>query len=145
MPDTRNDDSQLFPRNRQPTVRVVARPADTNPSGHIFGGWIMAQMDIAGGVVAVEYANSRVVTVAVTSMEFHKPVYVGDLISCFARIEKVGNTSLTVKIEVFAQRAQAECIQYIKVTEAVIVYVAVHEDGTPKPLPQRDPEFSTYL
>ena len=82
---------------------------------------------------------------AVTSMEFHKPVYVGDLISCFAKIEKVGNTSLTVKIEVFAQRAQAECIQYIKVTEAVIVYVAVHENGTPRSLPKRDPEFSTYL
>ena len=145
MSDTRNDDSQLFPRNRQPTVRVVAMPADTNAAGHIFGGWIMAQMDIAGGVVAIEYANSRTVTVAVTSMEFHKPVYVGDLVSCFAGIEKVGKTSLTVKVEVFAQRRLTEYVQYIKVTEAVIVYVAVNEDGTPRSLPRRDPEFSSYL
>ena len=139
------DDSHLFPRNRQPTVRVVAMPAYTNAAGRIFGGWIMSQMDIAGSVVAIEYANSRVVTVAVTSMEFHKPVDVGDLVSCFAKIERVGRTSITVKIEVFAQRSLEEYIQYIKVTEAVIVYVAVHQDGTPKLLPSRDPDFSKYL
>jgi acyl-CoA thioesterase YciA len=144
MSHTRNDDSQLFPHHRQPTLRVVARPADTNPAGHIFGGWIMAQMDVAGSVAAIEHACSRVVTVAVTSMEFHKPVYVGDLVSCFAGIEKVGKTSLTVKVEVFAQRRLTECIQYIKVTEAVIVYVAVNEDGTPRLLPRRDLEFSRY-
>lgn len=145
MPTTAPDDRHLFPRNRQPTVRVVAMPADTNAAGRIFGGWIMSQMDIAGSVVAIEYANSRVVTVAVTSMEFHKAVNVGDLVSCFAKIEKAGKTSLTVNVEVFAQRGLEDYIQYIKVTEATIVYVAVHHDGTPKPLPRRDPEFSKYL
>ncbi len=134
-----------FPRNRQPTVRILAMPADTNPSGHIFGGWIMSQMDIAGAIVAREYANSRLATIAVTSMEFHKPVFVGDLVSCFAKIEKVGKTSITVKIEVFAQRNQEETIAYVKVTEAVVVYVALDKNGALKPLPQRDPDFSDYL
>jgi acyl-CoA thioesterase YciA len=145
MPDQRPGDYHLFPRDRQPTIRVVAMPANTNSAGHIFGGWIMSQMDTAGAVVAVEYANSRVVTVAVTSMEFHKPVFVGDLISCFSKIEKVGKSSLTIKVEVFAQRGLADCIQYIKVTEAVIVYVAVRPDGTSQPLPRRDPGFSDYI
>jgi len=146
MPDTPdNDNCDLFPRNRQPTLRVVAMPADTNPAGHIFGGWITSRMDNAGAVVAVEYANSRVVTVAVTSIEFHQPVFVGDLVSCFAKIEKVGKTSITVKIEVYAQRIQAEGTRCIKVTEAVIVYVAVNEDGTARQLPKRDPNFSSYL
>jgi acyl-CoA thioesterase YciA len=102
-------------------------------------------MDTAGSIVAVEYANSRVVTVAVTSMEFHKPVYVGDLVSCFAKIEKLGSTSITVKVEVFAQRNRDENIQIIKVTEAVIVYVAVHKEGTPKLLPVRGANFSHYF
>ncbi len=145
MPETRKDDSHLFPRHRQPTIRNVAMPANTNALGNIFGGWIMSQMDLAGSVVAIEYANSRVVTVAVTSMEFHRSVYVGDLISCFAKIEKVGNTSLTVKVEVFAQRGLEEGIEYVKVTEAVIVYVAIHRDGKPKSLPKRDSDFSKYL
>ena len=138
-------DHTIFPHNRQPTVRIVAMPADTNPSGHIFGGWIMSQMDIAGAIVAREYSNSRLVTVAVTSMEFHKPVFVGDLVSCFAKIEKIGNTSITVKVEVFAQRNQEETVEYVKVTEAVIVYVAVTKDGTPKAFPKRNPDSSNYL
>lgn len=128
-----SDDSALFPTDRLPTIRVLAMPADTNPAGHIFGGWIMAQMDIAGGVVAAERSSGRVATVAVTSMEFHRPVFVGDVISCFAEIEKIGNRSLTVRVEVFAQRRHprhgAQCV---KVTAAVIVYVALHEDGTPR-------------
>ncbi|MCB1804088.1 MAG: acyl-CoA thioesterase, partial [Candidatus Competibacteraceae bacterium] len=99
-------------------------PADTNPSGHIFGGWIMSQMDIAGGIVAAGRANGRVATVAVTSMEFHKPVFVGDLVSCFADIVKTGNTSITVQIDVFAQRWHKNILHTDKVTQAVIVYVA---------------------
>ena len=147
MKDANHDDSQLFPRNRQPALRILAMPSDTNPAGNIFGGWIMSQMDIAGAIVAVEYAGSRVVTLAVTSMEFHKPVYVGDLVSCFAKIERVGNTSITVRVEVFAQRGRGEDgqMRYVKVTEAVIVYVAVDQDGVPKPVPRREPDFSTYL
>lgn len=129
---TTND---TLPRDRQATIRLLAMPADTNPSGHIFGGWIMAQMDIAGGVVAGEQAGGRVATVAVTSMEFHKPVFVGDVISCFAEVVKVGKTSITVRIEVFAERGRGQCV---KVTEAVIVYVALTADGLPRPLSETD-------
>ncbi len=130
MSDTPDDDSTLYPRDRQATIRLLAMPADTNPSGHIFGGWIMSQMDIAGGVVAHERAVGRVATVAVTSMEFHKPVFVGDLISCFAEVVKVGTSSITVKIKVFAERGRHG--QCVKVTEAVIVYVALTEQGLPR-------------
>jgi acyl-CoA thioesterase YciA len=135
---------ERFPHDRQPTVRILAMPAHTNPSGKIFGGWIMAQMDVAGGIVALEYAGGPVVTVAVTSMEFHRPVNVGDLVSCFARIQKVGTTSITVKVEVFTQRAHDGTLQSTKVTEAVIVYVAVNGDGTRRSLPAREPDFSQY-
>ena len=118
-----------FPSDRQPVVRILAMPADTNPSGHIFGGWIMSQMDIAGGMVASGRASGRVATVAVTSMEFHKPVFVGDLVSCYADIVKIGTSSITVKIDVFAQRWKDGRIQTVKVTESVIVYVALTEEG----------------
>lgn len=147
MKDTSRDDSHLFPHHRQPAIRIMAMSSDTNHYGHIFGGWIMSQMDVAGSIVAVEYARNRVATVAVTSMEFHKPVHVGDLISCFARIEKIGNTSITVQVEVFAQRFQGGETLCVKVTQAIIVYVAVSKDGTPRPLPRRDADriFSNYL
>ena len=134
----------IFPRDRQPTVRILAMPAHTNPNGNIFGGWIMAQMDVAGSVVAVEYAGGRVSTVAVTSMEFHKPVFVGDLVSCFARIQRVGKTSITVKVEVFVQRARDGQLLTDKVTEAVIVYVAIDDRGAPRQLPERGADFGRY-
>ena len=138
------DPQDVFPRDRQPTVRILAMPANTNPNGNIFGGWIMAQMDVAGSVVAVEYAGGRVTTVAVTSMEFHKPVFVGELVSCFARIQKVGSTSITVKVEVFVQRARDGKLLSDKVTEAVIVYVAIDDRGKPRQLPERGPDFGLY-
>ncbi|RUQ31896.1 MAG: acyl-CoA thioesterase [Candidatus Competibacteraceae bacterium] len=138
------DTPDIFPRDRQPTVRILAMPAHTNPNGNIFGGWIMAQMDVAGSVVAVEYAGGRVATIAVTSMEFHKPVFVGDLVSCFARIQKVGSTSITVKVEVFAQHARDGQLLSAQVTEAVIVYVAVDDQGQPRRLPERGPDFGGY-
>lgn len=137
-------EQDVFPHDRQPTVRLLAMPADANPNGNIFGGWIMAQMDVAGGVVALEYAGGPVVTVAVTSMEFHKPVNIGDLVSCFARIQKAGSSSITVKVQVFAQRAHDGILQSTKVTEAVIVYVAVNADGSPRKLPEREPDFGQY-
>ncbi len=125
-----------YPTDRQPALRTLAMPADTNPHGHIFGGWIMSQMDIAGGTVAVNYANTRVATVAVTSMEFHHPVFVGDLVSCFAEIVRVGRTSITTKVEVFAQRGQSSgqpsCI---KVTEAIMIFVALDAQGQKVQLP----------
>ncbi|MBL8251109.1 MAG: acyl-CoA thioesterase [Candidatus Competibacter sp.] len=138
------DDLDLFPRDRQPTVRILAMPADTNPSGKIFGGWIMAQMDVAGGVVALEYAGGPVVTVAVNSMKFHRPVNVGDLVSCFARIQKTGSTSITVLVEVYTQRAHDGTLQTAKVTEAVIVYVAIDGEGAPRALPERGPDCGQY-
>ena len=137
-------EQDTFPRDRQPTIRLLAMPAHTNANGDIFGGWIMAQMDVAGGVVALEYAGGPVVTVAVTSMEFHKPVKVGNLVSCFARIQKVGSSSITVKVQVFAQRAHDGVLQSTKVTEAVIVYVAVNDEGAPRKLPERGPDFGYY-
>ena len=138
------EQQDIFPRDRQPTARILAMPTHTNPNGNIFGGWIMAQMDVAGSVVAVEYAGGWVTTVAVTSMEFHKPVFVGDLVSCFARIQKVGKTSITVKVEVFVQRARDGRLLSDKVTEAVIVYVAIDDQGRPRQLPERGPDFGQY-
>jgi len=126
--------SESLPPNRQPTTRVLAMPTDTNAAGDIFGGWIMAQVDIAGSIVAHRRASGRVVTVAVNSFQFHKPVYVADLISCYAEVVGVGTTSLTVHVEVFAERKRRseECI---KVTEATLTYVAVSEERRPRPVP----------
>ena len=114
----------------EPAIRTVAMPADTNPNGDIFGGWLMAQMDVAGAVAAVRRAKGRVATVAVTAMTFHKPVFVGDLVSCYAGIEKVGRTSLTVKVETWADRSRSG--EQLKVTEGTFVYVALDEKGQPR-------------
>jgi acyl-CoA thioesterase YciA len=112
-------------------LRVLPMPKDTNPSGDIFGGWIMAQVDMAGGIIATQAMNSRVVTIAVTEFLFKQPVFVGDIISCYGKVTKTGKTSITIFIEVCAQREgiDEECI---KVTEATLVYVAVDEHGKPK-------------
>lgn len=120
--------------SKEPALRVLAMPKDTNPSGDIFGGWIMAQVDIAGGVAASKRAGGRVVTVAVTEFLFKKPVFVGDLISCYAEVVKVGTTSITVNVSVCAQRQgiEEECV---KVTEATVVYVSVGKDGQRKKVP----------
>jgi acyl-CoA thioesterase YciA len=130
MPDESTVDA--LPQ-RQPTTRVLAMPTDTNAAGDIFGGWIMAQVDIAGSIVAYRRANGRVVTVAVNAFQFHKPVYVGDLVSCYAEVVRIGRTSLTVHVEVYAERKRMseECI---KVTEATLTYVAIDEDRKPRPV-----------
>jgi acyl-CoA thioesterase YciA len=121
--------------DKEPALRVLAMPKDTNPAGDIFGGWIMAQVDMAGAVVASERAGSRVVTVAVTEFLFREPVYVGDLISCYGEIVKVGRTSITVQVEVCAQRNRVEK-ECVKVTEATVVYVAVNEKRQPMEIPK---------
>jgi len=123
--------------DQQPAIRVVAMPKDTNAGGSIFGGWIMSQVDIAGSIIALERAKGRVVTVAVNSFEFHQPVFVGDLISCFANVIKVGRTSITVKIEVYAQR-NPQKVQTVKVTEAELTYVALDEKRKPRTVPPSD-------
>lgn len=116
--------------NKEPTLRLVPMPKDTNSAGNIFGGWIMSQVDIAGSIAAVRKAKGRVVTVAVSEFQFHLPVFVGDLISCYADIVKVGNTSLTVFVEVYAERGRVG--EVVKVTEATLTYVAIDEEGKPR-------------
>lgn len=127
--------TDTLPRDREPTIRVLAMPTDTNAAGDIFGGWIMSQVDIAGSITAFRRARGRVVTVAVNSFEFHQPVFVGDLISCYAEVIRIGRTSLAVKVEVYAERnrQQEECI---KVTEAVLTFVAVDEQRKPRVVPR---------
>jgi acyl-CoA thioesterase YciA len=120
---------------KQPTTRVLAMPRDTNAAGDIFGGWIMSQVDIAASIAAHRRARGRVVTVAVNEFQFHQPVYVGDLISCYAEIVKVGNTSLTVHVEVIAERDRGT-EQRIKVTEANLTFVAVDQQGNKRPVPE---------
>ena len=121
--------------DKEPTTRVLAMPRDTNAAGDIFGGWIMSQVDIAASIAAHRRARGRVVTVAVNEFQFHQPVYVGDLISCYAEIVKVGNTSLTVHVEVIAERDRGT-EQRIKVTEANLTFVAVDEQGNKRPVPE---------
>ncbi len=120
------------PASRVPYLRTVAMPADTNPNGDIFGGWLMAQMDIAGGSYAYEVAHGRIVTVAVEGMAFHKPVYMGDLVSCYCRTHRVGTTSITVDVETWVRRRSGG--DQIKVTEGLFTFVAIDERGRPRPV-----------
>lgn len=115
------------------TITVVAMPADTNPSGDIFGGWILSQMDIAGGVAASRRAEGRCVTIGVQEMEFHQPVHVGDLVSCYANILKIGTSSITIKIETWTTNHYRPG-PAIKVTEGVFTYVAIDENRKPRPV-----------
>jgi acyl-CoA thioesterase YciA len=122
---------------REPTIRVLAMPSDANSTGDIFGGWLMGQVDIAGSIPAVHRAKGRVATVAVNSFVFKQPIFVGDLVSFYTRIMKVGTTSITVEVEVYAQRDPAKPV-CVKVTEAMLTYVAVGEDRKPRPLPPEE-------
>lgn len=117
----------------EPALRAIAMPADTNPQGDIFGGWLLSQMDLAGSTAAIRRAKERVATVAVTSMTFRRPVFVGDEVSCYAEVIKVGNTSVTVKIESWVRRGIGD--GPIKVTEGIFTYVAIGADRRPKAVP----------
>jgi acyl-CoA thioesterase YciA len=117
--------------DKEPVLRVVPMPADVNQHGDIFGGWIMAQVDIAGGVMAARHARGRVATVAVNSFTFKQPVFVGDLVTFYAEVTRVGKTSITVDVEVYAQRNPRDLIT-VRVTEAVLTYVAVGDDRRPR-------------
>ncbi len=119
-------------------IRTLAMPADANPSGDIFGGWVLSQMDIAGGITASQRARGRVATVAVTAMTFHLPVYVGDVLCVYTEIEKVGRTSITVAIEAWALRGRLH--ERVRVTEGRFVFVAIGEDGRPRPVPREAAE-----
>ena len=128
------DDVQL-PTDRQPVIRIIPMPADTNAHGTIFGGWVMAQVDLAGSVPATVRARGTVVTVSVNSFQFKQAVLVGDLVSFYADVVKVGRTSLTVDVEVYAQR-QRFGADVVKVTEAQLTYVAIDEERKPRLVPE---------
>jgi acyl-CoA thioesterase YciA len=121
----------VLPADKDPTLRVVPMPADSNSSGDIFGGWVMSQVDIAGSIPAIRRARGRVATVAVNSFIFKQPVMVGDVVSFYAEIVKVGRTSITVSVEVYAQR-NPEKEETVKVTEATLTYVAVDNERRPR-------------
>jgi acyl-CoA thioesterase YciA len=120
---------------KQPALRVLPMPADANQNGDIFGGWIMSQVDIAGGVVAGRLARGRVATVAVKEFVFKEPVQIGDLLSFFVDVERIGNTSITVNVEVYAERRPSDP-KVVKVTEATLTYVAIDGAGQPRPVPR---------
>jgi len=122
-----------LPEGKEPVLRVVPMPADANQHGDIFGGWIMAQADIAGGVLAAREARGRVATVAVNSFTFKQPVFIGDVVSFYAEVTRVGTTSITINVEVYAQRNPAD-IETVKVTEATLTYVATDQHRKPRPV-----------
>ena len=124
-----------LPEGRQPALRVMPMPADANQNGDIFGGWIMSQVDIAGGAVASRLARGRVATVAVKEFVFKQPVHIGDLLSFYVDHVRTGESSITVKVEVYAER-RPSAPEVVKVTEAVLTYVAIDGAGRPRPVPR---------
>jgi acyl-CoA thioesterase YciA len=132
-PASNSSSDREQPPKAEPALRAIAMPADTNPHGDIFGGWLLCQMDLAGMTVATRRAGGRVVTIAITGMTFHRPVLVGDEVTCFSTIQRVGNTSITVKSESWVRRGIGS--ELIKVTEGVFTYVHVDADGRPVSVP----------
>jgi acyl-CoA thioesterase YciA len=124
-----------LPEGQMPVLRVMPMPSDANVHGDVFGGWIMAQVDIAGSLPAVRRANGRVATIAVNSFVFKQPVFVGDLLSFYAQVVRVGNTSVTVRVEVYAERNRLNA-EVVKVTDATLTYVATDEFRKPRSLPE---------
>lgn len=139
MPEVSNtptDHAVQLPADRELVMRVMPMPADTNGNGAVFGGWIMAQMDLAGSVLPAKLSKGRVTTVAVNEFVFKQPVSVGDLLSFYAKVVRVGNTSMTVQIDVYAERNPAD-LHVVKVTEAVFTYVAIDGTGKPRSIPPK--------
>jgi len=129
--------SEFPERTGRLSIRAVAMPADTNPHGHIFGGWLMSQMDLAGGTHAFQRAKGRVVTVAVEAMEFHQPVLVGDELTCYSEVVRVGRTSIAIRVEAWVRRQCLERAQ-TRVTSAIFTYVAVGPDNAKRPVPPEE-------
>jgi acyl-CoA thioesterase YciA len=123
-----------LPTDRELVMRVMPLPADSNANGDIFGGWIMAQVDLAGAVLPARIAKGRIATVAVDEFVFKQPVSIGDLLSFYAHVVRVGRTSITVRVEVYAERNPAD-LHVVKVTEAKVTYVAIDSEGQPRPIP----------
>ena len=126
---------EQLPEGKLPALRVMPMPADANQNGDIFGGWIMSQVDVAGGAVASRLARGRVATVAVKEFAFKEPVQIGDLLSFYVEVERIGTTSITVTVEVYAERRPADP-KVVKVTEATLTYVAIDGAGRPRPVPR---------
>jgi len=133
-PDISSIAPLTLPGDRQLVMRVMPMPADANGNGDIFGGWIMAQVDVAGAVLPARIAKGRIATVAVNQFVFKQPVSVSDLLSFYAKVERVGRTSVTVNVEVYAERNPAD-LHVVKVTEANLTYVAIDLQGRPRPIP----------
>jgi len=141
VPVTTNNDSRQtvagLPQDAELVLKVIPMPADCNQSGDIFGGWVMAQVDLAGAVLPARYVNGRIATVAVNEFIFKQPVKVGDILSFFSSVHRIGNTSITVKVEVFAERFSLQGV-YLKVTEALVTYVAIDAHGKPRTIQRKD-------
>jgi acyl-CoA thioesterase YciA len=123
-----------LPAGEELVLKVIPMPADCNQNGDIFGGWVMAQVDLAGAVLPYRLSGGRIATVAVNEFIFKQPVRVGDILSFFSKVVRIGRTSITVKVEVYAERFRAQG-HYIKVTEALLTYVAIDEQGQPRQIP----------
>jgi|SRR5438270_116314 acyl-CoA thioesterase YciA len=130
----RETESAGRPPDKEPALRAIAMPADANPFGDIFGGWLLSQMDLAGGTVATRRARGRTATIAITGMSFHRPVFIGDEVTCYAEIVRIGTTSITVKVESWARRGTGE--EQVAVTDGTFTYVAVDGDRRPRPVPR---------
>ncbi|MFI5447076.1 acyl-CoA thioesterase [Polaromonas sp. UC242_47] len=126
--------SVKLPLDKELVLKVIPMPADCNANGDIFGGWVMAQVDLAGSVIPARYAEGRMATVAVNEFIFKQPVRVGDILSFYSELTRIGHTSMTVKVEVYAERFRSQG-RYIKVTEANLTYVAIDDNGQPRPVP----------
>lgn len=131
----------MLPTGEELVMKVIPMPADCNANGDIFGGWVMAQVDLAGSVIPARHAGGRMATVAVNEFIFKQPVRVGDILSFFSKLTRIGRTSITVKVEVYAERFSAQG-KYVKVTEASLTYVAIDEQGRPRPIPKTSPSVS---
>ena len=127
---------EALPADKELVLKVIPMPADTNGNGDIFGGWVMAQVDLAGSVIPARHVRGRMATVAVNQFVFKQPVRVGDILSFYGCITRVGRTSITVQVEVFAERFGAQG-QFVKVTEASLTYVAIDDQGRPRPIEKR--------
>lgn len=132
MADPKSLATEPLREGRTPALRTIAMPADANANGDIFGGWLLSQMDLAGAVVAYDRARGRIATVAIDAMSFLRPVYIGDLVSCYADIVKTGRSSMRVKVETFVRRRQGHAVE--RVTEGLFTYVAIDDAGQSRPL-----------
>jgi acyl-CoA thioesterase YciA len=141
MSDISSFDRVQPPSDEELVLKVIPMPGDSNANGDIFGGWVMAQVDLAGSVIPARYAGGRIATVAVNEFIFKQPVRVGDILSFYSKLVRLGRTSITVKVEVYAERFRAQG-QFVKVTEASLTYVAIDDAGKPRELPRRrlDPQ-----